>query len=82
MRPRVVLFDLGEVLATPPGLYSSLAAGLARRPEAVEAAYWAHRDAYDRGGTAHAFWSAVLTDLGIPATPSSIHELTRLDPEA
>ncbi|MEU1802268.1 HAD family phosphatase [Streptomyces sp. NPDC019937] len=80
--PRVVLFDLGEVLATPPGLYPSLAACLSHPPEAVEAAYWAHRDAYDRGGTAQSFWSSVLAELGLPAVRSTINELTRIDTEA
>ncbi|WP_051857452.1 HAD family hydrolase [Streptomyces cellulosae] len=80
--PRVVVFDLGEVLATPPDLYSSLAACLSQRPDALEAAYWAHRDAYDRGGTAQVFWSAVLADLGLPAVPSTVSELTRIDTEA
>ena len=54
--PRIVVFDLGEVLATP----------LDRGPEAVGAAYWSHRDAYDRVGSAQAFWSRVLGDLGLP----------------
>ncbi|MDH6622261.1 putative hydrolase of the HAD superfamily [Streptomyces sp. LBL] len=80
--PRIVIFDLGEVLATPPGLYRSLAACLSRQPDVVEAAYWAHRDAYDRGGTAHAFWSAVLAELGRPAAPGTVSELTRIDTEA
>ena len=80
--PRIVLFDLGEVLATPPGLYRSLAACLSRQPDTVEAAYWTHRDAYDRGGTAHVFWSAVLDELGLPADPGTISELTCIDTEA
>ncbi|MFI6932899.1 HAD family hydrolase [Streptomyces sp. NPDC050287] len=80
--PRIVIFDLGEVLATPPDLYSSLAACLSRQPDAVEAAYWDHRDAYDRGGTAQAFWGAVLADLGLPAVPGTVSELTRIDTEA
>ncbi|WP_413804590.1 HAD family hydrolase [Streptomyces sp. OE57] len=80
--PSVVIFDLGEVLATPPDLYASLAACLPHRPEALETAYWAHRDAYDRGGTAHAFWSSVLADLGIPATPGVIADLVHIDTQA
>jgi putative hydrolase of the HAD superfamily len=78
----VVILDLGEVLATPTDLYASLAARLPQRPAAVETAYWAHRDAYDRGGTAQAFWTSVLTDLGTPVTPSLIADLTYIDTQA
>ncbi len=80
--PHIVIFDLGEVLATPPSLYVSLAAPLDRHPEVVGAAYWAYRDAYDRGGTAQAFWSDVLAELGIPPTGRVIVELTHIDTEA
>ncbi|GHJ41977.1 HAD family phosphatase [Streptomyces sp. TS71-3] len=80
--PRVVIFDLGEVLATPPGLYQRLAACLPHRPEDVETAYWAHREAYDRGGSATAFWGRLLADLGICARDGLIAELTRIDTEA
>jgi putative hydrolase of the HAD superfamily len=80
--PGIVIFDLGEVLATPPDLYPSLAACLSHPPEAVEAAYWAHRDAYDRGGMAQVFWSSLLAELGMPAARSTISELTRIDTEA
>jgi putative hydrolase of the HAD superfamily len=80
--PGVVIFDLGEVLATPPHLYASLAAPLDRHPEAVEAAYWSSRDAYDRGGTAQVYWSDVLAELGVTPTESVIAELTRIDTEA
>lgn len=77
--PRIVVFDLGEVLATPPDFSARLAAALSRSPEAVRAAYWAYRDAYDLGGSAQAFWSNVLADLGLPPAQSTISELTRLD---
>jgi putative hydrolase of the HAD superfamily len=80
--PRVVIFDLGEVLATPPDLYASLAAPLGRHPEAVGAAYWAYRDAYDRGGIVQAFWNDVLAELGIPPAESIVAELTRIDTAA
>lgn len=59
----VVIFDFGEVLATPPDLY----------------AFWSHRDAYDRGGTAQAFWSTALADHGTPVTPSLIAGLAYID---
>ncbi|MER7792835.1 HAD family phosphatase [Streptomyces sp. NPDC097640] len=80
--PRIVIFDLGEVLATPPGLYAALAAAIERRPEAVGAAYWAYRDAYDRGGSAQAFWSDVLAELGVSPAEDAVSELTRIDTEA
>ncbi|MDX3264963.1 HAD family phosphatase [Streptomyces sp. MI02-2A] len=74
-----MIFDLGEVLSTPPGLFQSLAACLSHSPEAVETAYWEHREAYDRGGTATAFWSSLLTDLSTPTTKDLASELTGID---
>lgn len=79
---RIVIFDLGEVLATPPALYDSLAARLTQDAAAVAAAYWMHRDDYDRGGEGNVFWTAVLEKLGIPASADALEDLTRIDTEA
>jgi len=81
-RPQAVVFDLGEVLATPPDLYGALADRAEHNPTSVSNAYWAHRDAYDRGGDSQQFWSGVLTDLGISPTTALVTDLTRIDTEA
>lgn len=57
-----LLFDFGEVIsvAQPAGEVAALAA-LAGLPEADFAdRYWAHRPAYDAGGTAEDYWTAIL----------------------
>jgi putative hydrolase of the HAD superfamily len=77
-----VIFDLGEVLATPVDLYMAFAACMDRPDPLVEAAYWRHRDGYDRGGTAEEFWTAVLGDLDAAASPHLIADLTEIDTRA
>jgi putative hydrolase of the HAD superfamily len=57
-----LLFDFGEVIsvAQPPGEVAALAA-LAGLPEAeFTRRYWDHRPAYDAGGTAADYWTAIL----------------------
>jgi putative hydrolase of the HAD superfamily len=80
--PRAVVFDLGEVLATPDDLYGAIALRLSRQHTAIEAAYWAHRDDYDRGASSLTFWSAVLDQVGIAAHEDLVHDLTQIDTEA
>jgi len=77
--PRIVIFDLGEVLATPSLLYESFAERIAHESPAVEASYWRHRDAYDRGGSSTAFWTAVLEGIGVPARRQLLEDLTQID---
>ncbi|MEC5171083.1 putative hydrolase of the HAD superfamily [Glaciihabitans sp. GrIS 2.15] len=77
--PRIVIFDLGEVLATPSALYESFAERIAHESQAVEASYWQHRGDYDRGGSSTAFWTAVLEGIGVPATRQSLEDLTQID---
>ena len=45
----VVVFDLGEVLATPRELLAELARQAGSEEQRFSAAYWAHRDLFDRG---------------------------------
>ena len=77
--PRIVIFDLGEVLATPSALYKSFAERIAHESQAVEASYWRHRDAYDRDGSSTAFWTSVLEGIGVPATRQLLEDLTQID---
>lgn len=61
---RVVVFDLGEVLATPGTLLADLAERAGIEQERLSAAYWVHREEHDRGGEADAYWRAVLAAAG------------------
>jgi putative hydrolase of the HAD superfamily len=47
----VVVFDLGEVLATPSGLLRALAERAGADEATLATSYWAYRDLYDRGLT-------------------------------
>ncbi|MEU5696051.1 HAD family phosphatase [Actinosynnema sp. NPDC020468] len=57
---RWIVFDYGEVISGPQRRLPELA-GLAGVPaEEFATAYWAARDAYDRGGSDLEFWRAVV----------------------
>ncbi len=73
VRPCVV-FDLGGVLLRPEGPAAELARVLGVPVEAVLVPYWRHRDAYDRGGPAAEFWSALRIDLA--AAGCVVHDVT------
>jgi putative hydrolase of the HAD superfamily len=64
--PAVVVFDVGGVLSAPEGGVPEVAAALGVPADVLAPAYWRHRDGYDRGDDARTYWSAVLTDLGLP----------------
>jgi putative hydrolase of the HAD superfamily len=75
----VLLVDYGEVLSEPqpPEPLAAMAriTGMAL-PDFVER-YWEHRPAYDRGGSANAFWSAMIgTEV---ADTAMLEELVALD---
>lgn len=61
---RAVVFDLGEVLASPGTLLADLAAHARLDEERLSAAYWAHREEHDRGGDADTYWRSVLAAAG------------------
>lgn len=69
-----LLFDIGGVLITRPDDIGAISRALdpdAPGGEDAEArvrdAFDAHREQYDRGGSAREFWEAVARDLGLPA---------------
>jgi putative hydrolase of the HAD superfamily len=65
---RALILDLGEVLvrSQPPELLARMAE-VAKVPlPALTACYWAHRNEYDRTGSAPNYWDAVLRDSGSP----------------
>lgn len=78
----VVVFDLGEVLATPSGLLVALAERAGVDEAALTTAYWTHREAYDRGGASDAYWSAALGDAGIAVDADLVRALNDHDSTA
>jgi putative hydrolase of the HAD superfamily len=76
---RCVVFDLGQVLSSPAGLYTEPAALLGVEASAFEALYWRNRVAYDAGGSDTAYWTPLLTALGKPAPPETVRALAQLD---
>jgi putative hydrolase of the HAD superfamily len=79
LAPRIVIFDLGEVLVTPSGLNDELAARLASDPETFKTAYWRRRLEYDLGLEAIEYWTDTMKELGTVPTQSRIEDLIRID---
>jgi putative hydrolase of the HAD superfamily len=61
----VVVFDLGEVLASPGELFLDLARQAGSDVQTFSAAYWAHRGPFDLGAGADLYWRAVLEEAGV-----------------
>jgi putative hydrolase of the HAD superfamily len=78
----VIVFDLGEVLATPSGLLLALAERAGTDEATLTAAYWAYRDLYDRGGDADTFWSSALSDAGVAVDVDLVRTLSDHDSTA
>jgi putative hydrolase of the HAD superfamily len=75
----VVVFDLGEVLATPGQLFAELARQAGADEQRFAAAYWAHRGPFDRGSAADVYWRAVLSDAGGTSDADLALRLDQLD---
>jgi putative hydrolase of the HAD superfamily len=76
---RWIVFDYGEVISRPTGELPALAEVLGADLVKFEDAYWAERDAYDRGLSDHAYWSAVGARLGVEVSPALAAQLTEID---
>lgn len=79
---KAVLFDYGLVLSGPPdpAAWQRLQLLLDAGEAAFHAAYWQHRDAYDRGSlTAEAYWQQVAQDLDRPLDEPTIQQLIDTD---
>ena len=80
-----VLFDYGQVISQkqPPGTMATMAAAADAEPDAFEAAYWQHRDAYDGAGhTRHSYWSQVAASRSEPVDEALAAALDALDIES
>jgi putative hydrolase of the HAD superfamily len=76
---RWLVFDYGEVLCRRTGALPGMAARLGVAAEPFAAAYWAARDAYDRGCTDLEYWRAVGDAVGVPVGERQAEELTAAD---
>ncbi|NHB85292.1 HAD family phosphatase [Tessaracoccus sp. HDW20] len=74
-----VVFDLGEVLASPPSLLPDLARRLGVEEEALSMRYWDGRVGYDAGCPAIDYWGPILEDLGVEPTDALVEEIAGLD---
>ena len=75
-----VVFDLGEVLSVaPPHLPELAATAVAADPDAFATAYWRHRLPYDAGSSTVSYWTQVLREVGVAATPEVVRSLDALD---
>ena len=77
--PHLVVFDVGDVLVSSGDVLPHLAAEAGVTPERFAPAYWRDRHAYDLGVDEHAYWTAVLADLGREPDPDLVDRLARLD---
>lgn len=87
---RAVVFDLGQVLASPPDIHSYPAELLGVPTEAFQAGYWTGRQGYDEGGADADYWGPILTSVGRDPDADTVQLLaetdatiwTRIRPEA
>lgn len=73
---RWIVFDYGEVISKRTAALAELAEVLGADSAAFEIAYWAHREAYDRGMADLDYWSAVA---GKPLDETTSAQLTKID---
>jgi putative hydrolase of the HAD superfamily len=78
---RWIVFDYGEVIGRRPLGFAGLAAMLDAPPEPFEAAYWAFRDAYDRGLPDLEYWRAIGSRIGADVDAARAAALTDADIE-
>lgn len=78
---RFTVFDLGQVLSSPPDLYRAPAELLGFEPVAFQALYWTGRPAYDAGGSRVEYWQPMVEQLGVQPTGELISALATMDAE-
>ncbi|HEX6342920.1 HAD-IA family hydrolase [Umezawaea sp.] len=76
-----IVFDYGEVISTRTAALPTLASMLGVPVDRFDDAYWAARDAYDRGQSDLDYWRAVGDVLETPVSPSLAASLTEVDTE-
>ncbi len=78
---RAVIFDLGEVLSSPPSLVSTLAERAGVTENALASHYWTGRDVYDAGASPRQYWGPLLETAGVSGDDELFQELAELDAE-
>ncbi|ONI73500.1 HAD family hydrolase [Actinosynnema sp. ALI-1.44] len=73
---RWIVFDYGEVISKRTTALPELAEALGADQVAFETAYWAHREAYDRGMSDVDYWSTVA---GKPLDETTSAQLAKID---
>ena len=76
---RAVVFDLGEVLSSPPSLFPDLASRLGVEPDALAQRYWEGRADYDAGVPNAQYWGPILEGLGLEASPELVERAAVAD---
>ncbi|MCK2236482.1 MULTISPECIES: HAD family phosphatase [unclassified Crossiella] len=76
-----VVFDYGEVLSRKTAALPALAQQLGVSAAEFEPAYWAEREAYDRGCPDARYWRAVGDRLGVAVDEETVVALTKADGE-
>jgi putative hydrolase of the HAD superfamily len=74
-----LVFDYGEVISTRTAALPALAQRLGVPISEFEPAYWAARNAYDRGCADLDYWRAVGQRVGVAVDRATSDELTELD---
>lgn len=76
---KAVVFDLGEVLSSPPSLMPTLAQRIGVSEAELNQHYWNGRQAYDGGSSDADYWLPLLGALGIDGDDALAVELGTLD---
>ena len=76
---RAVVFDLGQVLASPPDIHSHPAGLLGVATDDFAAGYWTGRQDYDEGGSDADYWGPLLSGLGLAPDAESVALLAGSD---
>ncbi len=76
---KAVVFDLGEVLSSPPSLLPELAKRIGAPEAAVQEHYWTGRVAYDAGSPERAYWGPLLDAVGVAWDDGLVADLAHLD---
>ncbi|SHJ90221.1 putative hydrolase of the HAD superfamily [Tessaracoccus bendigoensis DSM 12906] len=74
-----VVFDLGEVLSSPPSLLPELAKCLGVAEDDLATHYWEGRAGYDSGAPDADYWGPLLEAVGVKPEPELIVRLAMLD---
>ncbi|GAA4895137.1 hypothetical protein GCM10025789_10720 [Tessaracoccus lubricantis] len=77
---KAVVFDLGEVLSSPPSLIPLLAERVGTTEKLLTQHYWTGRADYDAGSPDRDYWGRLLEAVGTPEYDDAlIEEMAQLD---